>query len=123
MHTIDLEEKLALFDERWSPRIVAELNGQHVKLAKLEGPFVWHVHADQDEAFLVLRGRLTIETREGGREQSHELRAGQLLVVPRGVDHRPVAHGEVHVLLFEPAGTRNTGQVVDERTVENPPWA
>ncbi len=116
MQTIDLAAKLALFDERWTPRIVAELNGQHVKLAKLEGPFVWHHHAEEDEAFLVLHGRLTIETRAG----DFDLGPGQMLVVPRGVEHRPVAHGEVHVLLFEPAGTRNTGDVDDARTVESP---
>ena len=113
---IDLWEKLARFDERWTPRIVAELNGQHVKIAKLEGEFVWHAHADEDELFLVLKGRLRIELRDG----SVELAPGQMAVVPRGVEHRPVADGEVHVLLFEPAGTLNTGNVREERTVEEP---
>ena len=116
MDVVNLQERLARFDERWSPRIVAELNGQHVKLAKLEGEFVWHHHEHEDEAFLVVRGHLTIETR--GRD--FELREGDLLVVPRGVEHRPVAHGEVHVLLFEPATTLNTGNVRNERTVERP---
>ena len=111
---IDLAEKLAAFDERWSPRIVAELNGQHVKLVKLEGEFVWHAHAAEDELFLVLVGRLTIELRDG----AVVLGPGQMAVVPRGVEHRPVADGEVHVLLFEPAGTLNTGNVRNERTVE-----
>lgn len=113
---IDLSEKLSRFDERWSPRIVAELNGQHVKLAKLEGEFVWHSHADEDELFLVLKGKLTIELRDG----AVVLAPGQMVVVPRGVEHRPVADGEVHVLLFEPAGTLNTGDVRNERTVEEP---
>lgn len=112
---IDLTEKLARFDERWSPRIVAELNGQHVKLAKLEGEFVWHSHAEEDELFLVLKGTLTIELRDG----AVVLGPGQMAVVPRGVAHRPVANGEVHVMLFEPAGTRNTGDVRNERTVED----
>lgn len=113
---IDLAEKLAGFDERWSPRIVAELNGQHVKLAKLEGAFVWHSHAGEDELFLVLKGLLTIELRDG----AVVLGPGQMAVVPRGVEHRPVADGEVHLLLFEPAGTINTGNVQNERTVVEP---
>ena len=113
---IDLAEKLASFDERWSPRIVAELNGQHVKLAKLQGEFVWHSHAEEDELFLVLKGLLTIELRYG----AIVLGPGQMAVVPRGMDHRPVADDEVHVLLFEPAGTLNTGDVRNERTVEEP---
>jgi mannose-6-phosphate isomerase-like protein (cupin superfamily) len=113
---IDLAEKLSLFDERWSPRIVAELNGQHVKLVKLEGEFVWHSHAAADELFLVLSGTLRIELRDG----EVVLKPGQMVVVPRGVEHRPVAEGEVHVLLFEPAGTLNTGDVRNERTVEAP---
>lgn len=116
LEVIDLAEKLARFDERWSPRIVAELNGQHVKLAKLAGSFVWHSHVDEDELFLVLEGTLTIELRDG----RVELGAGQMVVVPRGVEHRPVAEGEVQVLLFEPAGTLNTGSVRDERTVDDP---
>jgi mannose-6-phosphate isomerase-like protein (cupin superfamily) len=116
LEKIDLAEKLARFDERWSPRIVAELNGQDVKLAKLEGSFVWHSHVDEDELFLVLQGKLTIELRDG----RVELGAGQMLVVPRGVEHRPVAEGEVHVLLFEPAGTVNTGSVRNERTIDDP---
>ncbi|HUF88745.1 MAG TPA: cupin domain-containing protein [Gemmatimonadota bacterium] len=116
MERIDLREKLGRFDERWSPRVVAELNGQHVKLAKLEGEFVWHAHVDEDELFLVLEGQLRIELRDG----AVELGPGQMVVVPRGVEHRPVAAGEVHVLLFEPAGTLNTGNVRDERTVDEP---
>lgn len=113
---IDLRQKLSLFDERWSPHVVAALNGQEVKLVKLEGEFVWHSHAEEDELFLVLEGTLRMEL----RDRIIELEPGQLLVVPRGVEHRPVAEGEVHVLLFEPAGTLNTGDVRNERTVEEP---
>ncbi|HEX2092277.1 MAG TPA: cupin domain-containing protein [Longimicrobiaceae bacterium] len=113
MRAINLKEKLDLFADHWSPRIVAELNGQHVKLAKLRGEFVWHDHAGEDELFLVLRGSLRMEF----RDRVVEVREGEMLVVPRGVEHRPVAEEEVHVLLFEPVGTRHTGDVVDERTV------
>ena len=113
---VDLRQKLSLFNERWSPRVVAELNGQEVKLVKLEGEFVWHSHAEEDELFLVLEGTLRMDL----RDRTIELSPGQLLVVPRGVEHRPVSEGEVHVLLFEPAGTLNTGDVRNERTVEEP---
>ena len=116
VHKISLAAKLASFSDRWSPKIVAELNGQHVKLAKLEGEFVWHHHEHEDELFLVLEGTLVLEFRDG----SVTLEPGELLVVPRGVEHRPVARGEVHVLLFEPVSTRNTGNLDDERTVERP---
>ena len=114
MQKVVLADKLAQFDERWSPRVVGELNGQHVKLVKLEGEFVWHHHEDEDELFLVLEGDLTIELRDGATH----LAPGEFAIVPRGVEHKPVAHGEVHVLVFEPASTLNTGNVVNERTVE-----
>lgn len=113
---INLTDKLSQFDEHWSPRIVAELNGQHVKLAKVKGAFVWHHHEHEDELFYVLKGRLTIEF----RDRSIELGPGECLVVPRGVEHRPVAEEEAHILMFEPAGTLNTGNVRSERTVEDP---
>ena len=116
LRKVAIREKLALFEERWSPRIVAELNGQQVKLAKLEGEFVWHSHASEDELFLVLDGTLRMELRDG----TIELAPGEMLVVPRGVEHRPVAEREVHVLLFEPAGTVNTGEVRNERTIPDP---
>ena len=116
LRKVVLREKFALFEERWSPRIVAELNGQQVKLAKLEGEFVWHSHASEDELFLVLDGTLRMELRDG----TIELAPGEMLVVPRGVEHRPVAEREVHVLLFEPAGTVNTGELRNERTVDEP---
>jgi len=111
---VNLREKLALFDEHWSPRIVGELNGQHVKLVKLEGEFVWHHHTNEDELFLVLRGHLAIHL----RDRVVELDEGELFIVPRGIEHKPVASGEVHVLLLEPASTLNTGNVRNERTVE-----
>lgn len=117
LEKVCLAEKLALFTEQWSPKIVAALNGQHVKLARLQGEFVWHRHEAQDELFLVLEGELTVELRDG----EVRLGAGELLVVPRGVEHRPVAAREAKVLLFEPAGTRNTGEEGGERTVE-PDW-
>jgi mannose-6-phosphate isomerase-like protein (cupin superfamily) len=108
-----LDEKFAAIREHWSPRIVAELNGQHVRLAKLLGEFIWHHHEHEDEMFLVHRGRLRLELRDG----VVELGPGDFFVVPRGVEHRPVAEQEVEVVLFEPAGTRNTGNLVNERTI------
>ena len=111
---ITLAEKFASFSDRWSPKIVAELNGQQVKLTKLQGAFVWHHHEHEDEMFLVHRGVLRLEF----RDRTVELRSGDCIVVPRGVEHRPVADEEVEVILFEPAGTLNTGNVVNERTVE-----
>ena len=111
---VNLAEKLALFDERWSPRIVGELNGQQVKLVKVEGEFVWHHHDDEDELFLVVKGCLTMEL----RDKVLEIGEGEFVIVPRGVEHRPVAREETHILLFEPAATLNTGNVRNERTVE-----
>jgi mannose-6-phosphate isomerase-like protein (cupin superfamily) len=113
MPKINLAEKFALFSEHWQPKIVGELNGQHVKLAKFQGEFVWHSHEHEDELFLVVAGRFRMELRDG----NVELEAGELFIVPRGVEHRPVADEEVHVLLFEPAGTLNTGTAGGERTV------
>ncbi len=113
MEKVNLADKLSLFTEHWSPRIVGELNGQHVKLAKLKGNFVWHHHADADELFLVLKGRLVIQL----RERDVTLEPGEFFIVPKGVEHKPTADAEVHVLLFEPAGTLNTGDVTNERTV------
>lgn len=117
MDKINLRDKLALFDDLWSPKIIAELNGQQVKLAKLEGTFDWHHHEAEDELFLVLKGELVIEFRDA---PDVTLREGEMVVVPRGVEHRPVAREEVHVLLFEPASTLNTGNVTTDRTVERP---
>jgi mannose-6-phosphate isomerase-like protein (cupin superfamily) len=110
---VNIEEKLALFDEQWKPKIAGELNGQYVKLVKFSGPFVWHHHDEEDELFLVVKGRFRMEF----RDRSVWIEEGEFIVVPRGVEHRPVAEEEAHVLLFEPASTLNTGNVRDERTV------
>ncbi|MDX1578734.1 MAG: cupin domain-containing protein [Gemmatimonadota bacterium] len=107
---IDLGDKLGSFDELWSPRIIAELNGQHVKLAKVRGSFEWHHHESEDELFLVVAGELVIDLRDGRLT----LGPGQCCVIPRGVEHRPRADVETHLLLFEPAGTLNTGNVRGE---------
>jgi mannose-6-phosphate isomerase-like protein (cupin superfamily) len=115
MDKINLAEKFSLFTEHWSPKIVGELNEQQVKLAKLKGEFVWHDHEQEDEFFLVLKGRLTIQL----RDREVVLDEGECFIVPRGVEHKPVAHEEAHVLLFEPASTLNTGSIRNERTVEN----
>jgi mannose-6-phosphate isomerase-like protein (cupin superfamily) len=114
MEKVNLADKLGRFSAHWQPKIVGELNGQHVKLAKFKGPFMWHSHEHEDELFLVVRGRFRMELRDG----DVELEAGEFLIVPRGVEHRPVAAEEVEVLLFEPAGTLNTGNVRDERTLD-----
>ncbi len=111
---IDLVEKFGAFQERWSPKIVARLNDYEIKLAKLEGEFVWHSHADTDELFFVLDGELTIEFREG----PVRVAAGQMLVVPRGVEHRPIARGLVQAMLIEPSGVINTGDAGGELTAE-----
>ena len=116
MHKVNLSEKLGLFSDHWSPKIVGELNGQHVKLAKLKGEFVWHHHEDQDELFLLLEGNLAIHF----RDRVVQLSKGEFLIVPRGVEHKPVAESEAHVLLLEPAGTVNTGNVRGLHTVESP---
>lgn len=116
MEKVNLDDKLALFADYWSPKIVGELNGQQVKLVKFLGEFVWHKHDEEDELFLVVKGRFRMEFR--GRHVL--LEQGEFLIVPRGVEHRPVAEEEVHVLLFEPASTLNTGDVRNERTVARP---
>ena len=105
MPAINLAAKLATFSEHFTPKIVGSFNGHDVMLAKLKGPFVWHAHPDTDDFFLVLKGRLTIQLRDG----EVQLGPGELYVVPKGVEHRPVADEEVHILLIEPAGTPNTG--------------
>jgi mannose-6-phosphate isomerase-like protein (cupin superfamily) len=114
MDSVSLTAAAASLDEPWSPRLLAELNGQHVKLARMEGAFDWHAHPDADELFLVVEGAIRIELRDG----TVELGEDELHVVPAGVDHRPVADEPAAVLLFEPAGTRNTGDRVTEKTTE-----
>ena len=113
---VRLGDKFAQFSEHWSPRVVGELNGQMVKLVKFRGAFTWHHHESEDELFLVHRGRFRMEF----RDRSVTLESGDFLVVPRGVEHRPVADEEVEVVLFEPAGTLNTGNVREARTVDRP---
>ena len=105
MPAVKLTEKLSTFTDRWAPRVVAEFNGHDVMLAKAEGEFTWHNHSDTDDFFLVLKGQLTIKL----RDEDVELGPGDLFIVPKGVDHCPVAHGEVEMLLIEPRGTPNTG--------------
>jgi mannose-6-phosphate isomerase-like protein (cupin superfamily) len=118
MNKINLADKLSRFSAHWSPKIVAGLNGQHVKLVKFRGDFVWHHHEHEDELFFVVRGSFRMEF----RDKTVELREGELLVVPHGVEHRPVADEEVSVLLFEPATTVNTGSNPGEKTVAAPEW-
>jgi mannose-6-phosphate isomerase-like protein (cupin superfamily) len=109
---ISITEKLAQFSDHWNPRIIAELNGQHVKIAKIKGEFVWHHHENEDELFWVIEGKLRMDF----RDKSVTLEPGEILVVPRGVEHRPVAEEECAIMMFEPAGTLNTGNVQNERT-------
>ena len=120
MDKVNLADKLALFSDYWHPRIVGELNGQHVKLAKLKGEFIWHRHEQEDELFLVLAGRLTIKL----RDRDVCLQEGECFIVPRGVEHRPIVDEgeEAHVLLFEPTSALNTGDLRNERTVEDLDW-
>ncbi len=121
MQKVNPAEKLALIREHWSPKIAGDLNGQQVKLVKFQGEFVWHHHDAEDEMFFVLRGRFRMDYRDQqGRECAIELGEGEFLIVPRGVEHRPVAEREVHVMLLEPAGTLNTGNVRGAMTVETP---
>lgn len=109
---VNIAEKLGQFADHWNPRIVGELNGQHVKLAKFQGEFVWHKHDHEDEMFLVVRGAFRMEL----REETVALAAGDFIIIPKGTEHRPVADEEVHVMLFEPAGTLNTGNQVSDLT-------
>ncbi len=113
MEKVNIREKLALFSDHWNPRVLGELNGQHVKVVKFQGEFVWHDHAAEDEMFLVLRGTFRMEF----RDRSVTLNEGEFLIVPRGVEHRPVAEREVEVMLFEPAQIKHTGEVESDLTV------
>jgi mannose-6-phosphate isomerase-like protein (cupin superfamily) len=113
MDKINLRQKLDAFSDHWSPKVVAEFNGQQVKLAKFAGEFVWHHHESEDELFMVLKGRFRMDF----RDRQVWVEEGEVLVVPRGVEHRPAAEEEVQILLFEPASTLNTGNVENERTV------
>lgn len=115
---INLQEKLAVFSEHWSPKIVAQMNEYHFKVAKVQGEFVWHDHPETDEAFIVLKGQLEIQFRDG----NVRLNEGEIFVVPKGVQHKPVAGHECHILLVEPAGTVNTGEVIDDKTAPHDIW-
>jgi mannose-6-phosphate isomerase-like protein (cupin superfamily) len=118
MDKVSLSEKFRLFTDYWSPKIVGEVNGQHVKLAKLKGEFIWHHHETEDELFLVVSGLLTIQL----RDREIALAEGEFFIVRAGVDHRPIAPKEAHVLLLEPASALNTGNVTNERTVRDLEW-
>jgi len=118
MLKVNLAEKFVRIGEYWSPKIVGQLNGQYVKLAKFKGEFVWHHHENEDELFLVIKGTLTIQLRDG----DVTIRQGEFYIVPAGVEHRPVAQEEVHALLLEPISTLNTGNITNNRTIENPDW-
>lgn len=116
MNKINLREKLSLINDHWNPRIAAELNGQYVKLVKFQGPFTWHHHELEDELFLVVKGRFRMEYRDDDGEKDVWIEPGELIVVPRGVEHRPVADEECEVLLFEPVSTLNTGNTDNDLT-------
>jgi mannose-6-phosphate isomerase-like protein (cupin superfamily) len=119
MEKISLQAKFASFNETWSPKIVGEVNDSYVKLAKLSGEFVWHRHDAEDELFLVVKGTLRIRYREASREQQVVVQPGELVIVPRGIEHLPIADEEVQVMLLEPKSTLNTGNLRNERTVES----
>lgn len=118
MKKINLEQKFSLFNEHWTPKIIAELNDYQVKIVKVEGDFVWHDHSDTDEFFFVIEGTLFIEF----ESETMELNAGELYVVPKGVQHRPFAHGECKVMLIEPRGVINTGEASSDLTASNDVW-
>lgn len=118
MEKVNIAKKFSQIPDFYQPRIAAELNGQMVKLVKFDSPFVWHHHDHEDELFLVVKGRFRMEYRDEESRERHEwIEEGEFIVMPRGVEHRPVAEEEVWVVLFEPASTLNTGNVVNERTV------
>ena len=117
-YPINIKEKLTKFSEHWSPKTIAQMNDYHFKLAKVQGEFIWHDHPETDEVFLVIKGKLEIFLRDG----KVMLNEGELYVVPKGVEHKPVAAEECHILLIEPSGTINTGNVVDEKTAPNTVW-
>jgi mannose-6-phosphate isomerase-like protein (cupin superfamily) len=115
---IKLAEKFSLFNDLWTPKIIDEFNGQQLKLAKVKGEFIWHDHADEDELFLVIKGKLSIEF----RDKTIHLNEGELFVVPKGTEHRPYAEEECHLLLLEPSSTKHTGAVDHHLTVNDQDW-
>jgi mannose-6-phosphate isomerase-like protein (cupin superfamily) len=116
--SINFHDKLQKFSEYWSPKIIAQMNDYHFKIVKIQGEFVWHEHSETDEVFIVLKGNLELQFREG----NVLLDEGEMFVVPKGLEHKPVAEQECHILLVEPAGTVNTGDIVNERTAANNVW-
>ncbi|MFG6102554.1 cupin domain-containing protein [Adonisia turfae] len=115
---LNFQEKLAKFSDRWSPKVIAEMNDYQFKLVKVKGDFVWHAHKDTDEVFTVVDGQMTIEFRDG----AVELSTGEMFVVPKGIEHKPHAEKECHMLLIEPRGVVNTGDTVGEKTAQNDVW-
>lgn len=118
MQKINLQEKFKLFDELWTPKIIGELNGQHVKIAKVKGEFVWHDHASEDELFMIIKGQLKIQL----RKEEILLNEGEIYIVPKGVEHKPIAEEECWILLFEPKQIKHTGLVKDELTKDEENW-
>ena len=116
--SINLQDKLTKFSEHWSPKIIARMNDYHFKIVKVQGEFVWHDHPETDEVFIVLKGQMDIQFRDG----NVLLHEGEMFVVPKSVEHKPVAKNECHIMLVEPAGTINTGDVVNEKTAPNDVW-
>jgi len=116
--SINLQDKLTKFSEHWSPKIVAQMNDYHFKIVKVQGEFVWHDHPETDEVFIVLKGQLEIQFRDG----KVFLNEGEMFVVPKELEHKPVAENECHIMLVEPAGTVNTGDVIHEKTAPNDVW-
>ncbi len=122
MKVVNLAEKFARISDHWSPKIAGELNDSYVKLVKFSGEFVWHHHDDEDELFLVVSGAMRMHYREDGKDRAEMVRPGEFVIVPRGVEHKPEAVGEVQVVLLEPKTTLNTGNVTNERTHEKLDW-
>ncbi len=118
IRVVNLDEKFSTFTEHWSPRISGELNDNYVKLAKLKGEFMWHQHEHEDEMFLIIRGTLRMGIRENGVERELTIHPGEYVIIPRGVEHLPIADEEVHLILIEPKTTLNTGNLRNERTRE-----
>jgi mannose-6-phosphate isomerase-like protein (cupin superfamily) len=120
---INLDDKLGLFDATWTPKIIGELNGQQVKLAKLQGELTWHSHAHEDELFLILEGSLLMQIKnESGETEDVHLNRGDMYIVPKGVEHNPIAKDGASVMLFEPASTKHTGELIIDRTVTDQEW-
>ena len=124
MKTININQKFSLFNEKWTPKIIGELNGQYVKLAKVEGDFVWHDHKEEDELFLVFKGTLLMDLKQGEQVSTKEVGEGEMIIVPKGIQHRPRTKdgNPVFLMLFEPKSTAHTGEVIHEKTVTDLAW-